>query len=238
MGAREPTPRRPSAFDAAPVRPFLRRQRTRVIGSHDIYATHPHVGGEHAGAYTEVGKLWRFIPAWAGNTATIPRRPWDRTVHPRVGGEHGIERGDRRGADGSSPRERGTRTGGWCWCAARPVHPRVSGEHISPRCKVLRKGGSSPRERGTRKARGAGAGVQRFIPAWAGNTPTRCRPMTIVSVHPRVGGEHGLEPWVAPAPNGSSPRGRGTPSACRRTSLALRFIPAWAGNTRARSAMY
>ena len=95
----------------------------------------------------------------------------------------------------------------------------------------MRRSGSSPRGRGTRHVMQCDILSQRFIPAWAGNTPCwrlvplRCR------VHPRVGGEHPTSPSAAQPTAGSSPRGRGTPIGCALACSRLRFIPAWAGNT-------
>ena len=136
------------------------------------------------------GRVFRFIPAWAGNTPGVSAAWPAATVHPRVGGEHFEEIAPILGITGSSPRGRGT-----------PTKPRQA----------------QP--------------VRRFIPAWAGNTKAepwiRCK----YSVHPRVGGEHiVLIPKLA-GPDGSSPRGRGTPDVQDAHCLACRFIPAWAGNT-------
>ena len=54
----------------------------------------------------------------------------------------------------------------------------------------------------------------------------------MVSVHPRVGGEHDcmLEDYATTI--GSSPRGRGTQARFGLEPAVVRFIPAWAGNTR------
>ena len=91
--------------------------------------------------------------------------------------------------------------------------------------------GSSPRGRGTPQELLPELRIGRFIPAWAGNTgvpPTR---MSIGSVHPRVGGEHGSGQHQAKQRGGSSPRGRGTQPGAGSGVLKRRFIPAWAGNT-------
>ncbi len=52
--------------------------------------------------------------------------------------------------------------------------------------------------------------------------------------HPRVGGEQqvltGLDPARSEMTAGSSPRGRGTATRCRRERSLSRVIPAWAGN--------
>ena len=50
--------------------------------------------------------------------------------------------------------------------------------------------GSSPRGRGTLWLLDQQRGIDRVIPAWAGNTVKRAVDMPIVTGHPRVGGEH------------------------------------------------
>ena len=58
---------------------------------------------------------------------------------------------------------------------------------------------------------------------------TPCR--ALLTVHPRVGGEHPVTCSVKCRVYGSSPRGRGTLPRSRRHAARVRFIPAWAGNT-------
>ncbi len=76
--------------------------------------------------------------------------------------------------------------------------------------------------------------MARFIPAPAGNISSRC-PLTCTrSVHPRACGEHWRASEWENSECGSSPRLRGT---CGRDDYQLRryrFIPAPAGNIRAR----
>ena len=197
----------------------------------------------------------RFIPAWAGNTARARSARRSEPVHPRVGGEHSAEMDGSRFRAGSSPRGRGTHRRvlhpiilnrfipAWAGNTAPPgtatgrtsVHPRVGGEHRRGRMGVAGGGGSSPRGRGTQRDQQAPVGIDRFIPAWAGNTRTLAGRPSRRSVHPRVGGEHaGVDPtdvtWA-----GSSPRGRGTPHPILGRDRDDRFIPAWAGNTRGAS---
>ncbi len=74
-------------------------------------------------------------------------------------------------------------------------------------------------------------GVDRFIPAPAGNTtPAGHRPGQR-SVHPRACGEHRKSPKLSTGSYGSSPRLRGTPYDPHRDTVERRFIPAPAGNT-------
>ena len=55
------------------------------------------------------------------------------------------------------------------------------------------------------------------------------------AVHPRVGGEYSARRVQTTRQTGSSPRGRGILSPTSTNSIGMRFIPAWAGNTRIRS---
>ena len=154
---------------------------------------------------------------------------------------------------GSSPRARGTRKhsvrpclflrfipacAGNTVCAESSfapisVHPRVRGEHLGNTPKALAMYGSSPRARGTLLTGIPGAGKTRFIPACAGNTLGYVSTVAEVAVHPRVRGEHRIDPlWIFPVP-GSSPRARGTLCVCGFCGFDSRFIPACAGNTQA-----
>ena len=191
---------------------------------------HPRVGGEHeyrVGLYTgcdgssprgrgtlclgsQSQTIYRFIPAWAGNTQSFWSTTTCRAVHPRVGGEHsGLEHSAGL-AGGSSPRGRGTRLVGVAigkrdrfipaWAgntldggsdpSVTTVHPRVGGEHRLALVRTGRVAGSSPRGRGTRHQWSTGRCFGRFIPAWAGNTCPARVPDCPIPVHPRVGGEH------------------------------------------------
>ena len=172
-------------------------------------------------------------------------------VHPRASGEHWQFRVSWPCSPGSSPRERGTlghytaerfffrfipaRAGNTTSSSARlrpwPVHPRASGEHDfgSGLDDVSR--GSSPRERGTRAGLSPFRRGYRFIPARAGNTSHLLAVFSRQAVHPRASGEHfSRNPALALA-DGSSPRERGTLQRWIGDQVALRFIPARAGNT-------
>ena len=158
----------------------------------------------------------RFIPACAGNSVVAPSRS--------------------RSMPGSSPRVRGTRLIPWS-CRSQPsVHPRVCGELAPPSCPFCSLCGSSPRVRGTLFGLVALAGIQRFIPACAGNsatTPICCWP---TPVHPRVCGELRVPSSSSALTRGSSPRVRGTRAGRVRGRTGDRFIPACAGNSAALAA--
>ena len=91
--------------------------------------------------------------------------------------------------------------------------------------------GSSPRVRGTRDRKRQGVGLDRFIPACAGNTLYSSIDRCTRSVHPRVCGEHVMVTDWLPGASGSSPRVRGTPLGYSKQRGVVRFIPACAGNT-------
>ena len=73
----------------------------------------------------------------------------------------------------------------------------------------------------------------RLIPARAGKTCTVSSSGTVFAAHPRAGGENFAPGTGGNGQTGSSPRGRGKPSATHSTPSALRLIPARAGKTRA-----
>ena len=153
----------------------------------------------------------RFIPACAGNTAAYRPDGYRPAVHPRLRGEHASRSSMAGGSSGSSPRARGTLVDDHQTVLASSVHPRLRGEH--------------------RIISGAVCEIGRFIPACAGNTSAISRSPTPRSVHPRLRGEHELILVNSYKDHGSSPPARGTPRRRMGDVLAVRFIPACAGNT-------
>ena len=113
-----------------------------------------------------------------------------------------------------------------------PVHPRVCGEQYLSEAAGIFVPGSSPRVRGTAKIDVQLPRGLRFIPACAGNSSARQKHAVISPVHPRVCGEQAAQHAYATQPAGSSPRVRGTEEALICHTLAQRFIPACAGNSR------
>ena len=114
-------------------------------------------------------------------------------------------------------------------------HPRVCGEHVDVSVDIDNATGSSPRMRGTLfRGRIVNAEVG-IIPAYAGNTCRTRSPHPRRKDHPRVCGEHKITAGGASMEAGSSPRMRGTPSRFSIHHAADGIIPAYAGNTYARS---
>ena len=131
-----------------------------------------------------------IIPAYAGNTSDVDASLPAFGDHPRVCGEHTYPYAFGSGAQGSSPRMRGTHSR-WKTAAVplgiipayagntyqgvllfinRRDHPRVCGEHLLNATLAERAPGSSPRMRGTPNMMRLGNVITGIIPAYAGNT--------------------------------------------------------------------
>ena len=89
----------------------------------------------------------------------------------------------------------------------------------------------APRMAGTEDGSSASRHAVRFIPAGAGNTSAGRVAPGLVPVHPRGRGEHWRRFRSSPRSCGSSPRARGTRTNFALVPVAIRFIPAGAGNT-------
>mgnify|MGYP007116445046 CR=1 FL=1 len=179
-------------------------------------------------------------------------------AHPRSRGEHQYSGHCRLTRFGSSPLARGTcqlnkrhdillrlipaRAGNIFLAASlwrrTAAHPRSRGEHDGSTISWCGRFGSSPLARGTSRHGTHLRGVQRLIPARAGNMGLRPARSRICSAHPRSRGEHTTGMCAIFALSGSSPLARGT---CRRSPhlpAAGRLIPARAGNILADMGVY
>ncbi len=112
----------------------------------------------------------------------------------------------------------------------RAVHPRERGEQTERMSVCALHLGSSPRARGTGGVCVRGRSGWRFIPASAGNRRAFVYRLIHGPVHPRERGEQFRERLNETPSRGSSPRARGTVSACLGLPDLSRFIPASAGN--------
>ena len=211
----------------------------RVCGEHGILqppiavsgGSSPRMRGTRSGRRLH-RRCNRFIPAYAGNT-----RKWTRLKAGHSGSSPRM-RGTLKGANGRLaftrfiPAYAGNTSGFRFRISFHAVHPRVCGEHSAPCPSRSAPGGSSPRMRGTHEPLQFLRRVQRFIPAYAGNTYGEATGEREGAVHPRVCGEHPYTPRHAISRNGSSPRMRGTRLAGGENPKGNRFIPAYAGNTK------
>ena len=198
--------------------PLRRSVHPRACGERQNQGRHT---GADAGSSPRMrGTVWRCVwhdpvstvhPRACGNGLEHSRTKLALTVHPRACGERAAPRvGVVQGA-GSSPRMRGTvQTGSAspAWC--RP-YPRACGERREILWLIRVVNGLSPRMRGTAGSCGTPRADRRFIPAHAGNGPTRHERYGPIPVHPRAcGNGPGFE----------------------RLYSARRFISAHAGNGR------
>ena len=113
----------------------------------------------------------------------------------------------------------------------RPVHPRACGEQAAGFHDFEVQRGSSPRMRGTGCTVSKIVGLDRFIPAHAGNRTRNMSPRTATTVHPRACGEQAAACARGHPDFGSSPRMRGTALVSESPASPSRFIPAHAGNS-------
>ena len=221
-----------------------------VIGGRDDCGSSPRGRGKrtrHVRALSEEG----LIPARAGKTGGHQNGGSQTGAHPRAGGENPTAyRGNAANA-GSSPRGRGKLNANFAelkeagliparagktrsaaeWCLRRAAHPRAGGENSRPRDDTQCRSGSSPRGRGKLRCCERLRIKYGLIPARAGKTWPHRPALTALSAHPRAGGENPPRPSnTSPAP-GSSPRGRGKPTAHTLWLLIPGLIPARAGKT-------
>ena len=110
-------------------------------------------------------------------------------------------------------------------------HPRIRGEHLGSYRDTTSAKGSSPHTRGAPQEIQLHNRSQGIIPAYAGSTDAlagRCAP---AQDHPRIRGEHALDPNMVQSMKGSSPHTRGAPPLPEAINLPLGIIPAYAGST-------
>ena len=175
-------------------------------------------------------RLFRLIPARAGNICPVYPALRAMSAHPRSRGEHIWNNLWNGIGDGSSPLARGTfRSAARSARSARliparagnipngstplggfPAHPRSRGEHVQSVIKSVRQRGSSPLARGTYTASPKPSLSVRLIPARAGNIPTDPTSVLNAAAHPRSRGEHPGRREYEQLRDGSSPLARGT----------------------------
>ena len=192
----------------------------------------------------------RFSPAHAGNSAITHLPSRSRPVQPRACGEQSQPTDRTNYSIGSAPRMRGTvrqrairrddvrfspaHAGNSCGSINRRTHPsvqpRACGEQATVATVMRPSAGSAPRMRGTGHAAPDRSRLDRFSPAHAGNSRSRRREKSYVSVQPRACGEQAHDVAVEIVVDGSAPRMRGTGQHRNRYPEHARFSPAHAGN--------
>ena len=114
----------------------------------------------------------------------------------------------------------------WRW-----DHPRIRGEHRDSRRPERRVRGSSPHTRGALRQHHVDPVRSGIIPAYAGSTTLRTSCTTGIWDHPRIRGEHDLQPVRDLFKPGSSPHTRGAPVVAGFGLVPGGIIPAYAGST-------
>ena len=210
----------------------------------------PHTRGAH-NAEPLVRHGQRIIPAYAGSTASSPRRQPCAPDHPRIRGEHVFQPMTKEPCPGSSPHTRGARQRSahagddygiipaYAGSTARRPdrrlrhsdHPRIRGEHVLVGVYGAAESGSSPHTRGAPDRGEAGQPGHGIIPAYAGSTPSAREYRGWRSDHPRIRGEHKQVAISVNTFEGSSPHTRGALTAIHGRHRRCRIIPAYAGST-------
>ena len=193
----------------------------------------------------------RSIPAWAGEPLVREDVYEASTVYPRVGGGTRRLLFVRSFSSGLSPRGRGNPPDmvmnlilirsipAWAGEPSRQertgvsvgVYPRVGGGTCNVGCPQIIDCGLSPRGRGNRILSQGSDGLNRSIPAWAGEPFTLAVPAMPTGVYPRVGGGTAHLRQRRDAADGLSPRGRGNPKWWNVFVGLIRVYPRVGGGT-------
>ena len=241
VSIRSPPPDHPRACGAN-----LRLRPTHCV----VCGSSPRVRGKHVGTGGR-RRRHRIIPARAGQTWEATRRPRPGSDHPRACGANHVIGFDPPYAVGSSPRVRGKLASDpRCEQRTRIIparagqtqarqradfaaadHPRACGANSAARAPSSRSDGSSPRVRGKRYVIWLIFGLERIIPARAGQTNPMISTFFYLPDHPRACGANGRPRNRTVVPVGSSPRVRGKPLLGKRRVRLTRIIPARAGQT-------
>ena len=115
--------------------------------------------------------------------------------------------------------------------AAHQDHPRIRGEHSKFRGVSFHFVGSSPHTRGALPIGDWNSVTGGIIPAYAGSTVISLTLPRRRADHPRIRGEHALDPAARSGGRGSSPHTRGALRLHRRHRARRGIIPAYAGST-------
>ena len=172
----------------------------------------PHARGAHF-LSLPISRRNRITPACAGSTAAPRAGRTQVEDHPRMRGEHEIQRMEAEAQVGSPPHARGALldagtgnqpTGitpacaGSTGCVGRPRrsaedHPRMRGEHGFIDRIAIEAKGSPPHARGARLRLLNYRTSLGITPACAGSTQSLPDPQLRLGDHPRMRGEHPID---------------------------------------------
>ena len=191
------TPRRPPTRPPPAAHPRSRGENLHLVGTRlEDGGSSPLTRGKHR-PLTASKPMQRLIPAHAGKTDVHVGSGWWHGAHPRSRGENSRSSLTSSPGRGSSPLTRGKpstpdaprvrvglipahagktgRTRRWEYCER--AHPRSRGENEMDRATWRMPAGSSPLTRGKHETAANAAGALGLIPAQAGKTSARRRPV-------------------------------------------------------------
>ncbi len=218
------------------------------------HGSSPHMRGKHQ-ADRPRRRILRIIPAHAGQTPMLLPRPMKNPDHPRTCGANHSLLPQETQKNGSSPHMRGKRheeerrlyrqriipahAGQTAKSGqhkpSTPDHPRTCGANaVWCRC-VTNPTGSSPHMRGKQTVIAFLTDAPRIIPAHAGQTSYYAGTAGGAPDHPRTCGANDSMRRTGRRRAGSSPHMRGKQAYARQPDLAVRIIPAHAGQTARRA---
>ena len=225
---------RPRHLGAGWDHPRIRGEHSAVIDTKDRHAgSSPHTRGALDEA-PETSVADGIIPAYAGSTVSSHAGIILTQDHPRIRGEHILDRRHPNLPPGSSPHTRGALDEIWISDRGGGIIPAYAG---STRGSIHRENSprDHPRIRGEHLARGGfGRPASRIIPAYAGSTDYWLRRRPCAPDHPRIRGEHIRTPLLSTKRDGSSPHTRGALDSRDPGCRYYGIIPAYAGSTRSR----
>ena len=242
-------------FRRGGLSPRVRGKRANVNNLLGIVGSIPACAGETVAA-APASPPAAVYPRVCGGNTNPPTPPPEIAVYPRVCGGNSVLTSAACSATGLSPRVRGKREVGGgeiprcgsipacagetgeCpgWHCGSGVYPRVCGGNRRAGVVCLPPAGLSPRVRG-KQAQWVARKYQMWsIPACAGETHRRRDGEKFSGVYPRVCGGNSMGPPIQASLMGLSPRVRGKRNAGDTPPVALRSIPACAGETRHRIA--
>ena len=208
------------------------------ICANNLRRDHPRVCGEHHTQPDFMPSLLGSSPRMRGALALPTAFCASSGIIPAYAGSTGGKSDGIETCRGSSPRMRGARLANLALVGLRGIIPAYAGSTEEWCADIDAEWGSSPRMRGAHRVCDELRKRNGIIPAYAGSTVLLRRHITAPTDHPRVCGEHDLADDMGWAFPGSSPRMRGARRYGRGARPRARIIPAYAGSTPSRRAIW